>query len=334
MKKAFTLPLVSFFILLLLGLVFDLSFVGYIQRILIYVCINIILALSLNLVNGFTGQFSLGHAGFMAIGAYVSAFASTQFTLFTGSLFVLNFPIYALLGGLCAAIAGWLVGLPSLRLRGDYLAIVTLGFGEIIRVIILNLEAVGGARGFFGIPTPLDVELGPITISRFFLSFIIAAGWVVITFFTIQRLINSTHGRCFMSVREDEVAAEAMGINTTRVKVQSFVISSFFAGIAGSLFAHYAAYLNPATFQWDKSVEVVIMVVLGGMSSLSGSIIAAGIITILPEALRSVQDLTGLDLRMVIFALILIIMMIVRPQGLFGSTEITDFWRKRVRKST
>ena len=294
----------------------------YMQQILFYIAINIMLACSLNLVNGFCGQFSLGHAGFMAVGAYVSALVSLNWQPFGAGAEILNFPVYALIGGLCAAAAGFLVGMPSLRLRGDYLAIVTLGFGEIIRVVLLNLEVVGGARGLYGIPGSID-----------FMSCFHAFFWAGATVLLLWRLIHSSYGRAFLSVREDEIAAECMGINTTRTKVMAFVISSFFAGAAGSIFAHTTNSLNPASFQFVKSVDVVIMVVLGGMGSLTGSVIGAILVTILPEALRPVQALTGVDLRMVIYSLALILLMILRPTGLLGSREWNQIWRRRAARS-
>lgn len=292
---------------------------AYLQLILFYIAINIVLSTSLNLVNGFCGQFSLGHAGFMAVGAYVSALVSLNFHPFTGDLQILNFPIYLVCGGLCAAVAGFLVGMPSLRLRGDYLAIVTLGFGEIIRVTLLNLEIVGGARGLYGIPGNTD-----------FIACFHAFFWAGATVLLLWRLVHSSYGRAFLSVREDEIASECMGVNTTAIKVKAFVISSFFAGAAGSLFAHTTNSLNPSSFQFVKSVDVVIMVVLGGTGSLTGSVIGAILVTILPEALRQIQPLTGgVDLRMVIYSLTLILLMIWRPSGLMGSREWTAFWRRR-----
>ncbi|NCN41683.1 branched-chain amino acid ABC transporter permease [bacterium] len=310
----------------------------YQQLILSYVAINVILATSLNLVNGFCGQFSLGHAGFMAVGAYVSGVLSLHVQIFQGPIHFLNFPFYALVGGLAAAVAGWFVGMPSLKLRGDYLAIVTLGFGEIIRVIVLNLDSVGGARGLYGIPGPKGISLKdfgiPFELSSFFvgstLAFFFAGGTCVV----LWRLTRSSFGRAFLSVKEDEVASECMGVNTTQTKVFAFVISSFFAGVGGSLFAHTTNYLNPASFQFMKSVDVVIMVVLGGMGSLTGSVLAAIFVTVLPEALRPLQQYTGVDLRMVIYSLSLILLMILRPQGILGTKEWSDFspFRKWVGK--
>lgn len=328
------IPLLTFVGLMLLGVLGDFAFDAFVQLILIYLLINMILGMSLNLVNGFTGQFSLGHAGFMAVGAYTSAFLSTLIPDLSGAVQLVAFPAFALAGGLAAAAAGWIVGLPSLRLRGDYLAIVTLGFGEIIRVILLNTPAVGGARGFYGIPGPSDWSLGSLTISRFLIGYAQALFWVLVCFFVIWRLVRSAHGRAFLSVREDEIAAEAMGINTTQAKVRAFVLSSFFAGIAGSVFAHYANYLNPASFGFNRSIDAVIMVVLGGMGSLTGSMLAAVFVTVMPEALRPLQELLGVDLRMVIYALSLILLMILRPKGLFGSRELPDLLRKYGRKSS
>lgn len=323
------IPFFVFIALWFCGLGMEFGVNGYIQLTLIYIMINMLMAMSLNLVNGYTGQFSLGHAGFMAIGAYVSAYFSTQFPAASGGFQILSFFIYALAGGLAAALAGFCVGLPSLRLKGDYLAIVTLGFGEIIRVVLLNTPAVGGARGMYGIPGPVDWDLGEsfggLVISKFVIGYSQALLWVLICFFTIWRLIRSAHGRAFLSVREDEVAAEAMGVNTTLSKVRAFVLSSFFAGIAGSIFAHYANYLNPSSFSFMRSVDSVIMVVLGGMGSLSGSLLAAVFITVIPEILRPLQEITGVDLRMVIYSLSLILLMILRPKGLFGNAEITDY---------
>ena len=293
---------------------------AYLQQILYFIAINIMLAASLNLVSGFCGQFSLGHAGFMAVGAYVSALVSLNFQPFADPHFA--FPFYALIGGVCAAAAGFLVGMPSLRLRGDYLAIVTLGFGEIIRVVLLNMEIVGGARGLYGIPGASDFW------ACFHVFF-----WAGSTILILWRLVHSSYGRAFLSVREDEIASECMGINTTLTKVKAFVISSFFAGAAGALFAQTTNSLNPASFQFVKSVDVVIMMVLGGMGSITGSVVGAVLVTILPEALRPLQEITGVDLRMVIYSATLICLMIWRPEGLLGSREWNWFWRNRAARS-
>ncbi|MDZ4663005.1 MAG: branched-chain amino acid ABC transporter permease [Pseudomonadota bacterium] len=315
------------FFLLANVILFQIFFVGHIApyafSIVMYAGINIILAVSLNLVNGFTGQFSMGHAGFMAVGAYTSAFLTGYFQLHLGESFsnplISNslFFLALVIGGLLSAGFGYIVGLPSLRLKGDYLAIVTLGFGEIIRVLILNMDFLGAARGMPGIAG----------LSNFAWVY----GLVVITIFFISRIIQSAHGRALMAVREDEIAAQAMGINVTQTKVRAFVIGSFFAGIAGGLFAHYLSFLSPAIFDFNKSFEIIIMVVLGGMGSITGSFIAALFLTVLREALRGLQDITKVDLRMVIYSLVLILLMLTRPNGLFGKKEFFDFLPRRIR---
>ncbi len=273
----------------------------YYYQIIIYIGINIILATSLNLINGFAGQFSLGHAGFLAIGAYTASMITTTLhTTPNDAISYIIFPLALILGGVTAAIAGLIVGIPSLRLKGDYLAITTLGFGEIIRVVIQNMDFVGGARGLTGIPK----------ISNFFWVF----SFVAIAIFIISNLINSTYGKGFLSVRDDEIAAQAMGINTTKYKVIAFVTGAFFAGMAGGLYAHFISYITPQQFGFIKSIEIVVMVVVGGMGNTLGIVIAAILLTILPEALRGVAEY-----RMVIYSLMLIIIMISRPQGIFGT---------------
>lgn len=326
--QGFILPLISVALMIGAGFLFDATTNAYTQFVVPLILANIILATSLNLVNGFTGQFSLGHAGFMAIGAYASAWLSMQPEALMLPDF-LRFFLLPIAGGLLAAVAGFIVGLPSLRLKGDYLAIVTLGFGEIIRVALLNSNAVGGARGMYGIPGAEAIPA--LGFSPFMSQFMISGLWVIISCATLWRLVHSAKGRAFLSVREDEIAAEAMGINTTRTKVRAFVISAFFAGVGGSLFAHSVKYLNPTTFTFTRSVDFIIMIVLGGMGSFTGSIIAAVLISILPIVLLELQALTGVDLRMVIYAAILVLFMILRPSGILGTREITDLvrWRKR-----
>ena len=290
----------------------------YFFTILMYAGINATLAVSLNLVSGFTGQFSMGHAGFMSVGGYFSAWLTTMIAashpgwLDDPNLAPSVFAVILLVAGVVSAGMGYLVGLPSLRLRGDYLAIVTLGFGEIIRVVVLNVDAIGGARGMPNIPA----------LSSF--------GWVygilVLTLFTVWRLVHSRQGREFLAVRENEIAAEAMGVNTTSAKVRAFATGAFFAGVSGALFAHYLRYLNPQTFDFNRSFEIIIMVVLGGLGSLTGSVVAAIFLTVLKELLRPLQELTKLDFRMVIYSTLLIVLMLTRPNGLFGTKEITSFF--------
>lgn len=309
---------------------FGIGIDDYTSRLLVFIAINIILATSLNLINGFTGQFSIGHAGFMAVGAYSSAYFTVNYgkTIesslgFAGETFAscVVLLIAILIGLTFSAIAGLLVGIPSLRLKGDYLAIVTLGFAEIIRIVILNIDSVGGATGY---------QVGGY--ANFFWVGILA----VITIVIIHNIVKSNAGRALISIREDELAAEAMGVNTTRYKVISFVIGSGFAGIAGVLFAHYNRFLSTNDFQFIKSFEIIIMIVIGGMGSMTGAILGAIIVTLLPEMLRYLPDIQigattfkFADLRLVIFALILILTMILRPQGILGTKEITDFFKRK-----
>ena len=273
---------------------------SYYLGVLIDVGINIVLAVSLNLINGHAGQFSLGHAGFMAVGGYTAASLTLGLAhRFEGPLATpLLFASALFMGGVAAAVAGLTVGVPSLRLKGDYLAIVTLGFGEIIRVLLQNTEAVGGASGLKGIPKE----------TTFFWAWSLAA----VTVYTIACLVNSTYGRGFIAVQDDEVAARAMGINTTRYKVTAFVIGAFFAGVGGGLYAHHKQFLSPAGFDFNKSIEIVVMVILGGMGRTAGVIVAAILLTLLPEFLRPVAEY-----RMILYALLIIGLMLARPQGLF-----------------
>ena len=323
MLKSFRNPLLALAVLVVFGVVVDQALDAYVQLLILFAAVNCMMAMSLNFLNGYTGQFSLGQAGFMAVGSYFAAYASTHWDFLPPSLHFLSFSVIALGGGLLAALVGFVVGLPSLRLKGDYLAIVTLGFGEIIRVVLLNMDSLGGPRGYANIPT----------FNSFLSSFSFAALWLVICFYTLWRILHSSYGRASLSVREDEVAAESLGINTTSVKVRAFVLSSFFAGVAGAMYAHFTAFINPSSFSFLQSINAVIMVVLGGMGSMTGSIVAAIFITALPEVLRPLQALTGVDLRMVIYSFSLILIMILRPKGLLGDLELSDLWRKYVRRS-
>ena len=269
---------------------------GYWQANLIMVCIYIILTVSLNLINGFTGQFSIGHAGFMAVGAYVSAVLTVKMHM--------SFAVAVLGGATAAGLLGFLIGLPTLRLSGDYLAIATLGLGEIIRVAILNIPYVGGASGFTGIPAHTN--------------FTVAFFVMVLIVYFIRNFMDSTHGRACISIREDEIAAAFMGVNTTKYKVYAFALGAFFAGVAGALFSHYITIATPNSFTFMKSFEILTMVVLGGLGSITGSITAAVLLTFLSAALADWPAW-----RMIIYSLILILLMIFRPQGLFGNREIS-----------
>jgi branched-chain amino acid transport system permease protein len=287
--------------------------------------VNVTMAVSLNIVNGMTGQFSIGHAGFMAVGAYIAGVTSKVVSQY-GITFLpegvsdqLLYAVSLVVGACAAALFGFLVGLPSLRLKGDYLAIVTLGFGEIIRVVVQNTEYFGKALGLSGVPQRTTL------FSCWFI--------VVLVVVVARRIRRSTHGRALLAIREDEIAAEAMGVNTTAYKVRAFVVASFFAGLAGGVFAHYQSIVAPSSFTFVKSMEVVVMVVAGGLGSTSGAIVAAIFLTLLPEALRSLfLQVTGdgtmaqkvEQIRMPIYGLLLVVIMLVRPQGLFGTREIWE----------
>jgi branched-chain amino acid transport system permease protein len=279
---------------------FSSYFNRYYLGLAIDVGINIILAVSLNLINGHTGQFSLGHAGFMAVGGYTAASITLALSKQLPSMAAVPvlFVLALLVGGLMAALVGLAVGVPSLRLKGDYLAIVTLGFGEIIRVIFQNMESVGAASGLKGIPE----------FTNFFWAWSLAA----VTVYVIASLVNSTYGRGFIAVHDDEVAASAMGVNPTRYKVTAFVIGAFFSGVAGGLYAHHKQFLSPTGFDFLKSIDIVVMVILGGMGRTAGVILAAIVLTLLPEFLRAFADY-----RMIIYSLLIVGLMMARPQGLF-----------------
>ncbi len=276
---------------------------SYFEITLTTICINIILATSLNLITGFTGQFSLGHAGFMSIGAYTCGIILIDNPTTVGFLTGL------LGGGIAAAIIGVLIGIPTLRLKGDYLAIATLGMAEIIKVVFLNLEITNGAAGLAGIP-------------RF-----TSWGWLffftVITVVIINNFIKSSQGRACIAIREDEIAAESMGVNSTKYKIMAFALGAFFAGVAGALYAAYFYFLKPGIFGFMKSVDILVMVVLGGLGSLTGSIIAAVLLTLVSAFLT---QFTGV--RMILYALILILLMIFRPKGIMGTMEISDLFKK------
>ncbi len=285
------------------------------ELVLMFMGINIMLSVSLNLVNGYMGEFSVGHAGFMAVGAYVSSiltmwvfaddrvFGDALLQTESGIVIAVGFIIALVAGGIAAALAGLLVAFPSFRTRGDYLAIVTLAVNFIVQGVINNIEVIGGARGLNGVPLWTNLN------------------WVVIATFlslaAIYFLVNSTFGKGIIAIREDEIAADLMGVNTRHLKLVAFMVSSFIAGVAGGLFAHALAYVNPGMFGILKSTEALVMVYLGGMGSISGSIIAAVIFTVMLEALRPLAVL-----KWVIIPLTLILLMLYRPQGLLGFREL------------
>jgi branched-chain amino acid transport system permease protein len=293
---------------------------GYFMIIINRSLVFVILAASLNLINGITGQFSLGHMGFAAVGAYASGSITTLVCKFTPEQVaspagIAVFVVALLAGGLAAAVVGFLIGFPSLRLKGDYLAIVTLGFGEIIRTILNNIDAVGGPRGLLGIPK--------------FSGFTVIFVCTFVAIILLRNLVQSSHGRAMLSIRENELAAELSGVNTTRYKVMGFAIGAFFAGVAGGLLAHLLQIAHPTQYGFYASALVLIMVYAGGMGSLTGSIIAAFFLTFLTEALRVgidwLRDTVGIPVgtewTMVIYALLLILVMLFRTEGLMGMRE-------------
>ena len=278
----------------------------YQNKVLLLVGINIILAVSLNVATGYLGQLPLGHAGFMAVGAYTSALFTKYSTLPEPVAFAAGL----ILGALMACLFGVLIGIPALRLSGDYLAILTLGFGEIIRITLNNIDNVLGFSLFYGAKGLKNIPKYSDLLSVFLC--------VVLTCFFIHTMIKSRHGRAVLAIRDNEIAAESCGIQTTYYKVMAFAFSAAFAGLAGGLYAGYLGVLDPASFDFMKSIEILVMVVLGGMGSMLGSILSATVLTILPEALRSVADY-----RMVLYSVVLILMMIFRPGGLLGSYDFS-----------
>lgn len=311
---------------LVLHLLIGAGIIGpFIRGILNIACINIVAAVSLNLVTGLLGQLVLGHAGFMLVGAYTASLITKNSAVALG----FSLPLSLLAGGTLAAIVGLVIALPALRLRGDYLAIVTLGFGEIIRVVANNLEFTGGPAGLSGIKS-LTTKLNPA--GMFNLIFPVTA-FVIYFSYTFG---TSRHGRAIRSIREDEIAAENSGIHTTYYKLMAFTLAAFFAGIAGGLYAHQIGVIAPSRFDFNRSVEILMMVVLGGMGSITGAVISATFLTALPELLRSLGKLlsnilpdlmTGFfnnfdQYRMLIYSTLLIVVMLFRPKGLLGRSEM------------
>jgi branched-chain amino acid transport system permease protein len=282
----------------------------YIVLILMYIGINIILATSLNLINGYMGEFSVGHAGFMLTGAYVSSLITVL--LVPDQLLIWAFPLAIIAGGLAAALLGLIVAIPSFKTRGDYLAIVTFAFNMIVKSAVENIDTVGGARGFLG----MDRLTNP-----FWVIF-----WTIICLYVIRNFVYSKFGRGALAIRSDETVAELMSVNTREVKIWAFVISSFFAGVAGGLLAHLIQYISPSMFDIVKSTDILVMVYLGGVASLAGSILGATIFTVLLEILRPLQMW-----RMVIMPLILIFLMLYRPKGIMGLKEFIYFIPRRER---
>jgi branched-chain amino acid transport system permease protein len=289
--------------------------IEYLYGLAILFGINAILAVSLNVINGYCGLFSLGHAGFFAIGAYTSAASTVYwFPELAQSSPTLALLAACVIGTLAAAVAGFAVGLPCLRLGGDYLAVATVGFGEIIRIVIMNMDAVGAARGFPGIPG----------LTKLWHVIVL----VVLTLWMLNNLMRSSYGRGILSVREDEIAASSMGINIRFYKTFSFVLGSAFAGLAGVLFAHDKMFLHPTSFTFMVSVTMLLMIVIGGLGSQLGAVIGAFIVTLLPELLRFAGPLS--QNRMLVFSVLMIVMMLWKPDGLMGLVENFKARRRRL----
>lgn len=301
----------------------------YIQIVIMYIGINIILSSSLNLVNGYMGEFSCGHAGFMAVGAYTTSILNIWFFT-SGSVFgdslldprmaLFLFPVTLIAGGVAAALAGLLVAVPSFKTRGDYLAIITLAVNYIVKSSLENIQAIGGARGFMGMRNVVNEMQEMIDVPWVMIWIFI---FTALTVWILYRFVNSTYGKGIVALRDDEISAEIMSVNTHRMKLVAFMLSSGLAGIAGGLFAHVLGFINPGSFTIMKSTEVMVMVYLGGMGSLSGSVLSAVMFTVLMEFLRPLQVL-----KWVLIPLLLIILMMFRPEGLMGNRELTDVFPK------
>ncbi len=295
-----------------LGVLINMTLIDYVVRVINIAGIYIILAVGLNLINGTTGQFSIGHAGFMAVGAYGAAYCGVQLAPVFGDSTVgqaINFNVALLAGAFAAGVAGVIVGIPSLRLKGDYLAIVTLGFGEILRILFTNATFLGSATGYFG-----DDPAGLPPYTTFFWVFI----WVFLIIAAIRNITFSQTGRSLIAIREDEIAAEAMATPTTRLKVTAFTISAASAGIAGGLFAHLQSGIRPDDFKFEKSIDMIIMIIIGGLGSITGAVIGAIFLAVSLELMRDLAEY-----RMVVYALLLIVIMLVRPQGILGDKEFS-----------
>lgn len=310
MKKDYLINLVGIILVFLIMMgIFDTGILGaktnYIMGIAIIAMMTVIIVCSLNLLTGYMGEFSLGHAGFMSVGAYSSA-AVTMAMIEAGITLptVLYFIIAIIVGGIFSALVGFIVGIPALRLRGDYLAIVTVAFAEIVRVAFTNFRITGGGKTLSGIPKVSDYHYIYVV--------------MVICVTLMYMYVRSRFGRAVIAIREDYIAAAASGINVTYYKVMTFVLSAFFAGVAGAIYSHYLTAIIPTFFNFMKSSEFLTMVILGGSGSLTGSIIGAAVLAALPEALRDFQIY-----RMLMYSVVLVIIMIFKPSGIFGTWEFS-----------
>lgn len=322
----------------------------YVQTVILFIGVNIILSSSFNIVNGYMGEFACGHAGFMAVGAYVTSILNvalfTQDKVFGApllpeSLALYFFPFTVIVGGIAAAFAGLIVAIPSFKTRGDYLAIITLATNFIITSSIINMNAIGGSRGFMGMKSIVFAMEDVVELPWMFIWVFI---FTVLTIFIIRRFVTSTYGKGIIAIHQDEIAAEIMSVNTNKMKVVAFMLSSGLAGIAGALFAHVLGYINPGSFGILKSTECLVMVYLGGMGSLSGSIISAVLFTLLLEGLRFffpilTDWLHALHMmpaayevsqvwKWVLIPMLLILLMQFKADGIMGNREISDFFPK------
>lgn len=311
------LAIVTVVFVLLFGLVYFELVSRYISSLFILILIMIIMSTSLNIATGFLGQLHLGHAAFMGIGAYTASLLAILLRDSVGSDVIL-FIIVTLGAMVTTGIAGLLIGTPALRLRGDYLGIMTLGFGEIVKTVITNLKGItNGAQGLYGIPRIMNFPLA-------FWTTVVVVGLIFL-------FMNSRHGRAILSIREDEIAAESVGINITRYKLLAFVLASMFAGVGGSIFGFAVGFIAPTSFNFLKSVEIFVIVVLGGMGSLSGAVISSVVLVALPELLRDFASY-----RYLLYSSLLVVMMLFRPEGLLGTKELNpaQWVRNRFNKST
>ncbi len=328
MKQKLAVPVLLFALLAVVMALAQFEVIDlYVQTVILFIGINIIISSSLNLVNGHMGEFSCGHAGFIAVGAYVSSVLSValfaQDRIFGAPLLppqyvVYAFPVILVIGGLAAALAGLLVALPSFRTRGDYLAIITIAANYIIITVIINIDKIGGARGFMGMKRVVfameDTAQIPWMVLWVFL-------FTVLSIIAIRRFVSSTYGKGIIAIQQDEVAAEIMSVNTNKMKLIAFMLSSGLAGIAGGLYAHVIGYVNPKSFDILKSTEALVMVYLGGMGSITGSILSAVLFTLLLELLRPLQII-----KWIVIPLLLIILMQFRPEGIMGNRELVDIF--------
>lgn len=334
-KRKLTMPVMTIVMILILTILAKFEIINnYFQTIIVTICINAIMSASLNIVNGYMGEFSCGHGGFMATGAYISSVVSlilfkdgnsiTGSALLPEGLSVIGFPICVLIGGLGAMLVSLIVAIPSFKTRDDYLAIITVAANFIVTTAINNIPLVGGSRGLMGMKGVMNSMADVFDIPWILVWALVFAVFAIVS---IHFLMNSTLGKGISAVKYDEISAEIMSVNTNNMKLIAFTFSSFLAGIAGGLFAHLLGFINPSSFGIMKSTESLVMVYLGGMGSLSGSVLSAIVFTILLELLRPAQIL-----KWVIIPLILILIMEFHPEGIMGSRELTHIfpWMKKL----